>query len=165
MYTSVAIFAFAFVAPSPSPANLTWSQDYWAALKYAQKEQKPLAVFVGPGQKGFAKVSWEEKLTGPVQKILAEKYVCVYLDTTKKEDRRLVQDFEITKGLGFVISDRSGRHQAYHHDGGLASTDLQAKLQRFSDGSLVAQYTESNTRTSYYPTGQSYTQPAVGRSC
>jgi hypothetical protein len=67
--------------------------------------------------------------------------------------------------MGLVISDRSGKIQAYHHDGGLAASDLAAKLERFADPDLEVQSTESNVRTSYYPSGQTYTQPAMGRGC
>lgn len=166
MYTSLAILALAnFVAPSPAPVSPHWSEDYWFAQKHAQKEQKPLAVFIGSGQNGFHKLSREGNLTQSIQKILAEKYVCVYLDTTQKNAKNLVEELEITKGLGLVISDRTGKVQAYHHDGGLAGSDLAAKLQRFADPDLQVQTTESNSRTSNYPSGQNYTQPAVGRSC
>src|SRR5207253_10925763 len=98
------------------------------------------------GQRGFNQLSREGNLTEPIQKILAEKYVCVYLDTTQNDAKRLAQEFEITKGLGLVISDRSGKVQAYHHDGGLAASDLTAKLQRFSNPDLEVQSTESNSR-------------------
>ena len=168
MYTSMAILALAnFIAPSPS--NPVWSGDYWTAQRLAQKEQKPLAVFIGSGQKGFNRLSWEGDLTERVQKILADKYVCVYLDTKKQTGKSLAEEFEITKGLGLVISDRSGRIQAYHHDGGLAASELAAKLQRFASANLEVQTTESNSRTSFYPSGQTYTQPYIqhggGRGC
>ena len=166
MYTSVALLALAnFIAPSPAPASPHWSADYWSAQKYAQKDQKPLAVFIGSGQNGFHKLSREGNLTEPVRKILADEYVCVYLDTTKKDAKALAAEFEITKGMGLVISDRSGKIQAYHHDGGLAASDLAAKLERFADPDLEVQSTESNVRASYYPSGQTYTQPAMGRGC
>jgi hypothetical protein len=166
MYTSVALLALAnFIAPSPAPVSLHWSADYWSAHKNAQKDQKPLVVFFGTGQSGFHKLSWEGNLTEPIQKILADKYVCVYLDTAKDEGKNLAEEFEITKGLGLVISDRSGKIQAFHHDGGLATSALATKLQRFADPDLEVQSTESNSRTSYYPSGQTYRQPAVGRGC
>ena len=166
MYTSLAILALAnFVAPSPAPVRPHRSEDYWFAQKYAQKEQKPLAVFIGSGQKGFHKLSWEGNLTPRVQKLLAEEYVCVYLDTTQKNARNLAEEFEITEGLGLVISDRTGQIQAYHHDGGLAASALAAKLQKYADPELEVQTTESNARISYYPSGQTYTQPAMGRGC
>lgn len=163
MYTSVAILALAsFVAPSPAPFNQHWSGDYAAARKHAQKEQKPLAVFIGSGQK----VAWDETLTEPIRKILTQKYVCVYVDTTKQNGRTLADEFEITKGLGLVISDRTGNIQAYHHDGGMESKALAARLQRFSDPDLDVQRTESNSRASYYPSAQNYTPSApIGRSC
>src|SRR5260370_21486753 len=131
MYPSVAIFALAnFIPPSPAPAAPHWFQDYWTAQKRGQSEKKPLAVFVGSGQNGFSKLSGDGNLTEPVQKILAEKYVCVYLDTTKKIGMNLADDLQITKGLGLVISDRSGRIQAYHHDGGFSAHRLPAKMQK-----------------------------------
>jgi hypothetical protein len=171
MYTSLAILTLAnFIAPSPAPFSPHWLGDYWTAQKRAQKEQKPLAIFVGAGQKGFNQLSWEGNLTKPIQKILAEHYVCLYLDTTQKAGQDLAEDFEITKGLGLVISDRTGKIQAYHHDGGLAASALAARLQKFADPDLEVQTTESNSRTSYYQgsgqgSGQNNTQPAAGRSC
>lgn len=169
MYTSAVLSLVSFfVAPSPESASPTWLGDYALALRKGQQEQKPLAVFVGAGQAGFNKTSKEGKLNPAIQKILAQKYVCVYLDTTQQQGKRLVQDFEISRGRGLVISDKAGRLQAFHWDGELTQKDLERNLVRFSNPALVVQATESNTqvRTSFYPPEQSYTPaPVYSRGC
>ncbi len=99
---------------------------------------------MGEGQTGYNKTSREGRLNRDVEKALAEHYVCVYLDISQDGAYQLARQFEITRGRGIVISDKFGRHQAYHHDGDLAAGDLLQSLQRFSDPDLVVRTTQSN---------------------
>jgi hypothetical protein len=89
--------------------------------------------------------------------VLADKYVCVYLDA--EQSQRLVRDLGINNA-GLVISDRTGSVQAFHHNGRLTSAELAQQLRRFGDPNLVVSNTVSNTssRVSYYNGGA---QPAT----
>lgn len=146
MYTSVALLALAnfYVAPSPSRERPEWLNDYQVAMTRGKIAQRPLAVFVGAGQAGYNQMSREGKLNQAVQKLLADKYVCIYLDANRKEAKDLVGDLGITRGRGLVISDKTGLVQAFHWDGDLPVGELARNLQRFADPNLVVQETESN---------------------
>jgi hypothetical protein len=166
MYTSLAFVAFTHLMALPSSPS--WYDDYWRAQKQVQLVQRPLAVFVGTGQTGHHR----DSLSPEVQTLLARQYVCVFLDTSTQSGQELARDFNITKGSGLVISDRTGTLQALHHDGALPSGELERQLQRFANPALAVQTTESNARTSYYsgyPQGyQSYPsfRPVMsGRGC
>ena len=85
MYTSLVLVALSsFPAVPPETNSLTWQCDYVQANQQGQSEQKPLAIFVGKGKNGHEKLVKKGKLTPQMQKLLAEKYVCVYADTKKK---------------------------------------------------------------------------------
>jgi hypothetical protein len=152
MYTSIALaFALGFfpgrVAQESSPQ---WLADYHQARKLAQKDSKPVAVFVGLGADGFSKVSREGLLDAKARNLLVRHYVCVYLDTSRPATQRLVADLEISRGRGLIISDRSGEFQAFHHDGDLSAADLARHLERFAKPELNARITEENSHISYY---------------
>jgi hypothetical protein len=155
MYTSVGILVLTFLTPSPRPE---WHNDYWSAMKTGERQQKPLAVFIGKGDAGFRNLTGEGPFSDGVRKILAERYICVYLNLDNARCRELAREFEINRGNGLVISDRTGRIQAYHHDGVLGQEELSRKLEHFSNPQLVVQQTESNTvrRVSYYQNEPAY---------
>lgn len=146
MYTSAALLTLAnfFAAPSPAAERPEWLNDYHLALRRGQLSQRPLAVFVGEGTAGYNKTSREGRLNQVVEKALADHYVCVYLDINQDDGKKLARQLEITRGRGVVISDKTGRHQAYHHDGDLSAGDLLENLQRFSDPDVVVRTTQTN---------------------
>jgi hypothetical protein len=150
MYTSVAL-AFAlgiFTMPESSPP---WLNDYAHARKIAQRDGRPLAVFVSSGWRGFSKVSREGELSPKARDLLTRHYVCVYVDTSRPAARQLANALEITRSRGLVLSDRTGQFQAFHHDGDLTDTDLSTQLERFASAGLSVRSTESNGRVvSYY---------------
>lgn len=163
MHTSFGVFALAsfLLAPSPTPSNVVW-RDYHVAQDCGVKEQKPLAVFVGTGQKGYQNLTggkWDDKIAG----LLAEHYVCVYLDTAATGSPDLVQALAITRGQGLVLSDRTGYQQAFHHDGPISPTELAKQLRYFSAPDLPLRTTISNVnqRASYYPASTSNGGSAV----
>ena len=100
--SSVAILALAgfLVAPAPTPKpDLVWWRDYQIAQQRGVKEGKPLAVFVGAGQGGYHALAREGELNDTVKEVLAEKYVCVYLDTTSTSQTGVDQEsLAVTKG-------------------------------------------------------------------
>jgi hypothetical protein len=177
MYTSVALAALmASVAGTSLPASPRWHRDYGLARAEARREGKPLAVFVGSGFQGYTRPSREGRLSPPIQRVLADSYVCVYVDTTNHSGRGLADELEISQGRGLVISDRTGRMQAFSHDGDLTESDLTRYLHRFADPNLVVRTTVTNPeeRASYYlpppPPAPVFFTPAFGgfgggRSC
>jgi hypothetical protein len=146
MYTSIVLAALlgpGAGATQAEPAQTpTWQKDYVAARKMGREENKPLAVFVGSGAEGWAKVSQDGKLTANVQKLLADSYVCVYLDASTPAGKRLADQFSLSQGL--VVSSRDGQDQAFRHSGRMSGQDLDAALRRYSNGyvSLVTETLE-----------------------
>ena len=169
MYTSLCalglIFAPTLAAPSPA-----WLTNYSAALDEGSKKSRPVAVFVGSGPKGQDALLKEGQFSQETLQILADKYVCVYLDRGQTANERLVRDLGITKA-GLVISDRTGSVQAFHHDGTVAQNELTKQLRRFSEANLVVSQTISNTntRTSYYggagSVSSNFTSPSRTVNC
>lgn len=151
MYTSFLSLSL-LLAPL---ANVTpaWHTSYAVAIDVGQKHGKPVAVFVGTGPKGLSGLVKEGELPEEAYRLLAERYVCVYLDQTNG-GHKLARDLGITQGRGVVISDRSGTYQAYHHDGQLSQGELASRLRQYADPGLVVTRTETNARparVSYYP--------------
>src|SRR5262249_39620349 len=148
-----------------------WLTNYTEARKVGRKEDRPLAVFLGSGQAGYEKVSRTGSLSPRVRDLLAQKYVCVYLNVDDTAAQKLANALEITRGRGLVLSDRSGESQAFHHDGDLSEADLVRNLERFANPAFRARTTETNgsSRVSYYPPsdngGPVYVPSFSGRSC
>jgi hypothetical protein len=144
MYTSILLVALTGVAPSAEAGKVpSWSLDYTAASKQAASADKPLAVFLAPGSGAYEKIS-QGGLSDEARKVLADRYVCVHIDTTTTRGQELARAFQMPEGLGLVISDRSGDRQAFRHEGDLADADLVRYLERYSDPNHVFQSTETN---------------------
>jgi hypothetical protein len=140
MFTSLLIVVTAGLTgiPGDAPA-LSW-QSYSSASQQVEKAKKPMAVFLGTGQKGWDKVAGN--LGAEAETVLAASYLCAYVDTNTPEGKTLAQAFEIKDGVGLVLSDRKGEAQVYWHEGNLTQADLVHELVRHS----------TSTRTSHYPT-------------
>jgi hypothetical protein len=165
MYTSFLSLALLWVPVArTTPA---WQHDYATALDVGLKQGRPVAVFVGSGAKGLARLVKEGQLSDEAYQLLAQRYVCLYVDQTNG-GQRLARDFGITQGSGIVISDRSGGFQAYHHDGRLSQTELTQRLRQFADPGVVVHRTVSSAdaRVSYYaePARTTYSSPAYAPS-
>jgi hypothetical protein len=104
--------------------------DYQDGLRRSERENKPVAVFIGSGKKGWEKLSQEGKFSTPIHDRLASDYVCVYIDA--KQQEFLASAFEID-GTGLVISSAGGKLQAFRHEGDLTNDDLERYLARFAD--------------------------------
>jgi len=167
MYTSILAFALAgFFPPANSIATPTWLTDYSAAKSLGAKESKPLAVFLGSGSEGWNKLSREGSLSAIAKSVLAEKYICVHIDTGTQKGKSLADAFEIRGGLGIIVSDRTGQVQAFRHEGDLVDSNLIQYLQKYGDPTYVARATESNPgeRVSNYSPGYSLA-PASYSNC
>jgi len=143
MYTSIVLAAL--MGPGAAPQVQaqeipSWQENYSLARKAGRQANKPLAVFNGSCEKGWVKLSQENKLAPAVEKLLASHYVCVYLDADSAKGKRMAEAFSITQGL--VVSTRDGEEQAFRHSGPMSSKDLESTLVRFSNG-YISLETES----------------------
>lgn len=149
MNTALVLAALS-VALGSSPTTPTWSGSYSQAQEDASGK-KPLAVVFGSGQDGWAKMVRSEES----RILLAERYVCVYVDTSSESGKKLAAKFGITNPMGIVLSDRSGDVQAYWHEGDLADASMTRNLHRFSDPTVTVTRTEREAvvRVSNYGSG------------
>jgi hypothetical protein len=166
MYTSIVLGACLLggVAPERAPEPVSWRSDYTAACREARREQKPLAIFVGSGQQGWQKVSQDGQLSPEARQLLADKYVCVYADTTKDAGRGLAEGLELGNGPGLVLSDRAVEHQAFWHEGKLSPSDLEARLRKYASPDYTARSTETLATQQvryYYAPAQPAAPPVV----
>src|SRR6266542_6296240 len=157
MHTSIVWMALAGLMPSaelaPSP---NWMSDYVQGRRQGAIRNKPLAVFLAPGKGSWDKLTKEGNLGKEARHLLAERYVCVHVNTDTERGRQLARDFEVSGGVGLILSDRTGQLQAFRHEGTLPGDDLKSYLERYSAADRVTQATETHesNHTSYAaPTG------------
>jgi hypothetical protein len=134
-----------------------------------------VAVVIGSGQEGWQKLVRGGSLGADQKQLLATNYVCLYVDLTTEEGKRLAQTLQVGKSVGLVISDHTGQLMAFHHEGDLEAKALTGYLQKYADSERVVRYTETNpgpgTETrAYYPPAApapAYAPRPVysGRSC
>lgn len=150
MNTALFLAAVMSSALGAAPTTPTWNGSYVEAQQEAAGK-KPLAVVFGSGQEGWTKLVRSEES----KKLLAEQYICVYVDTASETGKKLANTFGINNPTGVVLSDRTGAVQAYWHDGDLADPSLVRSLRKFGDPAVVVNTTErEGTRTvSFYPPG------------
>jgi hypothetical protein len=166
MYTSMLLVA---LAGSPALANVeeapVWLTDYGQAKKQGQNEKKPLAVFVAPGKSGWSKLAQDGKLGKSIEQLLAQKYICVHVNSSTTAGQKLAADLQVDGGLGIVISDHSGQLMAFHHEGDLTKQKLKTYLKKFADPERVVETTETNpppvVRQAVSPPTPTYT-PSFG---
>ena len=154
MYTSILCVALVGFVSAPSETeNPAWANDYAQAQKEGQQAEKPLAVFIASGREGYEQVALEGKLSAEARRLLAENYVCVYVNTDSPEGRRVAATFKLVEATGVVLSDRSGDYQAFHYTGQLTDSELVSSLKRFADPNVVVRSTQNSPyeRVSYYP--------------
>ena len=159
MIGSTILVALTTLLASPGTESLVWQKDYATALQRGKETGKPLAVFVGKGANGWQSMAKEGKIDAKSEEVLAQKYVCVYIDVSAEAEKRVAESFDLHSSPGLVISSPGGAVQAFRHEGELQQADLQQKLDRFSDPKLVVVTTEGAKvdRTSLYP--PNYYQP------
>jgi hypothetical protein len=163
------LFALSLIANSAGTVAPVWLQHYVEAREHGRTESKPVAVFIGSGSSGWHQVSRDGQFDSQVNQILADAYVCLYVNTDSDYGRELASAFGISDGPGLVISSHSGKVQVFSHQGDLENGDLSHFLRRYADPERVVRFTESidqrqsdrelEGRGSYVPGG------ASGRSC
>lgn len=151
MFTSLCTLGLMLAPTLAAPDSPAWLTSYSAALDAGIKSKKPVAVFVGSGEKGQGGLLKDGPFAPETLKILADKYVCVYLDRSQSANENIIRELAIGK-TGLVISDRTGNYQALHHDGVVTQKELAQQLRRFADPALTVSQTTSNTysRSSFY---------------
>src|SRR5258708_424836 len=139
MYTSLILVALTgtIVEGGPQNSSPTWYGDYGIAQKQGVESTKPLAIFIGSGEAGYGKISRKGRLAKEVQRLLADRYVCVYLDTTTASGKAMALAFKVKKGPGLVLSDVTGVHQAFHYKGELSRRELERYLKKYSHADRV----------------------------
>jgi hypothetical protein len=133
------------VAPSASPSSLAWQSDYTHARELASQQQKPLAVFVGSGSEGWSQVVRNGSVDGQTLEALSKSYICLYADRTTESGAQMASALQVSTATGLVISDRTGKVQAFSHDGVMSTSDLQRTVEKFSDATRVVTSTETMT--------------------
>lgn len=128
------------------PANLstepTWLNDYATAQTRVLAIKKPMAVFVGSGKDGWGKVVRNGSIDPAINKMLANKFVCVYIDTDTAAGRTLATAFEVAS-KGLIISDKAGTTQAYSLSGDLTREELSQTLVKYAELDKEVTATES----------------------
>jgi hypothetical protein len=122
---------------SPSPA---WMNDYTAARAKVSVDSKPMAVFVASGKAGWESVV-RDGFDPAVTKLLNEKFVCLYVDSSTAAGKTLAGAFQVGN-LGVVLSDRKGTTQSYAAAGTISRSELTQALIAHADVE-VAQKTDA----------------------
>src|SRR5689334_16221108 len=140
MFTAMALVALLGYQTN----NPGWLDDYSAARAKVTVAGKPMAVFVGSGKAG-----WESAVRDgfdpAVSKLLAEKFVCLYVDASTAKGKSLAAAFQVGD-RGVVLSDRTGRTQAYSAAGTISRAELSRALVAYGDVE-VAQKTDTPKAT------------------
>jgi len=146
MYTMMAVVALTTgLATNNLSKSPTWLNDYSSAQQRVTDVGKPMAVFVGSGQDGWGKLVRDGGFDAAVNKLLADKYVCLYVDTDTASGRALAGKFEVAS-RGLIISDRKGTTQAYSLSGTMTRVELVQALERYGDAGKEVQATETVVR-------------------
>jgi hypothetical protein len=137
MYTAMALVAVTMGNLTTTP---TWLDDYTSARTKVTVAGKPMAVFVGAGKEGHA-AAIRDGFDPAVSKLLAEKFVCLYVDSATAKGKVLAQAFQVGD-RGVVLSDRTGLTQAYSATGTISRAELSKALVAYADVE-VAQKTDT----------------------
>ena len=141
MWTTSCLFALLVSGTlNPSPS---WHHDYGQALSRAQAAKKPVAVFVGSGAEGWKTVCHDGELSLEVRRLLANHYVCVYVDANHSAQASVARSFEAGRSPLVVLSSHNGTYQAYRHSGKLANASLAQALQRHAVEDVLEVYDQA----------------------
>ncbi len=139
--TSMTAVAVATLLAGSIESSPKWQTDYLTAITQAADQKKPVAVFIGEGTNGYAKLVTDGVISSKTEQLLKSAYVCLYIDTTTETGKKLAKSFNLNQGV--VISDRTGDLQALRHSGKVSATELNRYVEKYSDVQTVTT-TESN---------------------
>src|SRR5579859_1417641 len=129
-----ALFGPGAAAQPQGSETRSWQEDYSEARKLGRRQDKPLAVFFGSGERGWETLTSGRRLPAEARKLLDAHYVRVYVDTSSAQGRRLASAFAVRGGSGLVISTLDGEDQAFRHEGRMTDRELESSLQKYSNG-------------------------------
>lgn len=141
MYISFCLIAMAGLLTNNIPS---WELDYRIAKQFGERQQKPLAIFLGRGSVNWQQLTREGKFDTEVQKALTQQFVRVYVDVDTDYGQKVAGLFGLGGNNGLFISDRSGGYQAFRHDGLLNASELLRHLNRYANPDHVVYTTETN---------------------
>ena len=75
------LLAFSLFANSAETVAPLWLEHYGEAREHGRTQSKPVAVFIGSGSSGWHQVSRDGQFDREVNQILADAYVCLYVNT------------------------------------------------------------------------------------
>ena len=176
MHTSLILVALLGPAETheTQTQTVTWQDSYDTARQMGRLQGKPLAVFIGDGPVGWKKVATEGGLSSQANRLLAQGYVCLYVDRTRPGGQHLAESFEVPSGPALVVSSRDGEGQVFFHPGKLTAGDLETRLAKYAGDELIRRtesLADSRLSFSYDPTPsgvsnapltQPYVAPFVG---
>ncbi len=146
MHTMIGLVALlSAVASSNVQTTPTWASGYMSARETVTSAHKPMAVFFGKGAGAWDKVVKEGSFDTAINQMLASKYICVYADTTTVDGYNLAKTFEVA-GKGLVISDVTGKKQAFNLTGELSKAELKDKLEVYAKADAKVSSTETVVR-------------------
>lgn len=146
MHTLFVTVALIAAAPTAS-----WDSSYSRGQEQGIALKKPLIVVFGRGSPGWESIIRAEKPNAEVSKLLGERFVRVFADTSTPAGKQLARDFEFTEDVGFVISDKTGSYQAIWHQGDLPNQSFAAHLEKYSDPTVVVRRTDAVIATKASP--------------
>jgi len=155
MHSSILVAALAALVTGQTPQTPAWQTDYAQAKVQGESQKKPLAVFLGSGERGWEKVARDGGVNAQAQQILTNRYVPLYIDTTTDAGSELAHAFAVHDGQGLVISDRSGQFISFRQVGDMTNADLVRQLDTLAS---------NNSRTSFYPSTGTITNSLTGYS-
>ena len=164
MYTSFLFIALTVQSIAQGLPTITWSPDYGQARQRGVAESKPVAVILGTGNQGYNQIVGDGGLSQEAHDLLSSKFVCVYIDTTTPQGRKLADAFEMPTGKGIVLSNRQGTHQAFWHEGVLADQALVRQLQQRGEAVSTSNYQPSGVIDGQ-PAGNSILEPSYCPNC
>src|ERR1043165_3044607 len=146
MNTSILTVMLAGALMAEANATPTWQTSYGQAQQQGAAQQKPIAIVFASGPNSWAKLV-QEPIASEATQLLAQRYVCLYVDTSTSDGRKLAQDFEFKDDTGLVISDRTGEVQAFWHEGTLTNHSFIRSLEKYSVSETIVQTTEVSVTT------------------
>ena len=131
--------ALVTLVTAAAPTAPSFQSSYARAVALAGEQHKPVAVFIGAGEAGYANLIADGTLPVEATKTLQSQYVCLYVDTTTATGKELAGEFRMSKGL--VISDRTGGVQAFRHNGTITAAELTTSVRTVADRGVVVNST------------------------
>src|SRR5258708_38917957 len=102
MIGSTILVALTTLLTAPGTESLVWQKDYATALQKGKETGKPLAVILGKGANGWQSISKDGKLDSQTTDVLAQKYVCLYVNISEESGKQVADSFKLKDTAGLV---------------------------------------------------------------